>query len=386
MRNREELEAREARILDRRAVFAVRSRGRRLPEVEDALRTCFQRDRDRILHSAAFRRLQQKTQVLPATTGDHFRTRLTHSLEVSQLARSACLTLGLNSDLAETVALAHDLGHPPFGHVGERALNELLAEHGGFRHNAQVLRILDDLEDRFPDGYGLNLSWETRLCLIKHKVPEGFPLSPDLPREATPYLEGQIVDLCDRAAYVAHDLDDALRGDLVRWDAFAELSLPKDADEQAREKLDRVCREAHLTERPDERQLRRRRVSTLVSILVQDIVLASRASLQEARRIRDCEEARQEQYLVCHTERRQREVRELLSFLGREFYRHPVVLESVRAATERMTQVYLRILADPDLLPDRFRARIDREGLERTVGDYVGGMTDRYVERLAQDQ
>ncbi len=384
MRNREELEAREAQILDRRAVFAVKSLGRRLPEIEDALRTCFQRDRDRILHSAAFRRLQQKTQVLPATTGDHYRTRLTHSLEVSQLARSACLTLGLNSDLAETVALAHDLGHPPFGHVGERALNKLLEEHGGYRHNAQGLRILDDLEDRFPEGYGLNLSWETRLCLIKHQVSEDFPMSPDLPRKATPYLEGQIVDLCDRSAYVAHDMDDALRSNHVRWEAFADLALPKEADEKAREKLDKLCRESGLAERPDERQLRRRRVSTLVSILVQDLVRATGQALKRARRIQDCEEARKEPYIAQHTPARQEEIKELLQFLNEHFYRHPDVYRAVQEATARMTQVYNRILAEPTLLPDRFQARIEREGLERTVGDYVGGMTDRYVERLSQ--
>lgn len=384
MRNREELEAREAQILDRRAVFASRSRGRRLPETEDALRTCFQRDRDRILHSAAFRRLQQKTQVLPATTGDHYRTRLTHSLEVSQLARSACLTLGLNPDLAETVALAHDLGHPPFGHVGEKALDRLLDEHGGYRHNAQVLRILDDLEDRYPLGFGLNLSWETRLCLIKHRVPERFPMSPDLPRKATPYLEGQVVDLCDRAAYVAHDMDDALRGGHVRWEEFAELSLPKEADERAAERIDRLRREAGLSDEPNEKQRIRRRVSTLVSILVQDLVRATGASLQEARLVQDCEQAREEDYLVCHSARRKTGIQEMLRFLNEKFYRHPEVFEAVQQATRRMTEVYQRILAEPTLLPHRFRARIDHEGLERTVADYVGGMTDRYVERLSK--
>jgi dGTPase len=384
MRNREELEAREAQILDRRAVFAARSLGRRLPETEDALRTCFQRDRDRILHSAAFRRLQQKTQVLPATTGDHYRTRLTHSLEVSQLARSASLTLGLNPDLAETVALAHDLGHPPFGHVGEKALDRLLDEHGGYRHNAQVLRILDDLEDRYPHGYGLNLSWETRLCLIKHRVPDGFPMSSDLPRKETPYLEGQIVDLCDRAAYVAHDMDDALRGGHVRWEEFAELSLPREADERAMDKLDKLRFEAGLSEEPNEKQLIRRRVSTMVSILVQDLVRATGSSLQAARLIQDCDQAREEPYLVCHTTKRKGEIQELLKFLNEKFYRHPEVFEAVQQAAKRMTQVYGRILAEPSLLPQRFRVRIDAEGLERTVGDYVGGMTDRYVERLSQ--
>ncbi|HMQ22281.1 MAG TPA: dNTP triphosphohydrolase, partial [Planctomycetota bacterium] len=226
MFNRVDLEEREYRTLSRLALKARDSEGRRVHEEADPLRTCFQRDRDRILHSKAFRRLQHKTQVFAAGAGDHYRTRLPHTLEVSQLARSATTSLGLNADLAESVALAHDLGHPPFGHVGERVLHARMAEFGGFRHNAQGLRIVDDLEESYADRNGLNLCRETRLCMLKARMPIGFPRAPDFPEKATPFLEGQLVDLCDRIAYVCHDFDDALHSRLVPWESFATLELP----------------------------------------------------------------------------------------------------------------------------------------------------------------
>src|SRR5688572_17825402 len=192
---REDQEDRELHALSPWAAHSRSSGGRRLPEPEDPLRTAFQRDRDRVIHSAAFRRLQHKTQVLAAFEGDHFRSRMTHSLEVSQLARSVAGALRLNADLAEAIALAHDLGHPPFGHAGERALDEAMAAHGGFRHNAQGARIVDRLEDRYGHGHGLNLTLATRRSLLKGRVPEGFPLSPDLLPKQPPPLEAHVVDL-----------------------------------------------------------------------------------------------------------------------------------------------------------------------------------------------
>src|SRR5690606_31984823 len=192
---------------------------------DDAMRTAFQRDRDRIIHSSAPRRLQHKTQVFAAHEGDHYRSRMTHSLEVSQMARSAALALRLNPDLAEAVALAHDLGHPPFGHVGEEILDELMAGEGGFRHNAQVTRIVDQLEDRYGDGHGLNLTFAMRRSLLKGRVPAGFPLTPDLLPRTPPPLEASLVDRCDRIAYLSHDLDDALRAGLVSTDDTGELAL-----------------------------------------------------------------------------------------------------------------------------------------------------------------
>ena len=208
---RQDLEDREHLTLSRWAAHATASGGRRVAEPQDPVRTDFQRDRDRIIHSAAFRRLQHKTQVLAAFEGDHYRSRMTHSLEVSQLARSAAIALRLNPDLAEAVALAHDLGHPPFGHAGEEALNELMADHHGFRHNAQGARIVDFLEDRHGDGSGLNLTLALRRSLLKAGAPEGYPISADLLPVEQPPLEAKIVDRCDRIAYLCHDLDDGLR-------------------------------------------------------------------------------------------------------------------------------------------------------------------------------
>ncbi|HHI78880.1 MAG TPA: dNTP triphosphohydrolase [Planctomycetes bacterium] len=376
MLNREDLEERELATLSRLACKARESRGRRIPEEEDPLRTCYQRDRDRILHSAAFRRLQQKTQVLPARTGDHFRTRLTHSLEVSQLARSACLSLGLNPDLAETVALAHDIGHPPFGHVGERVLQELMKDQGGFRHNAQGLRIVDLLEERMEGEVGLNLSYETRVCLLKSKIPEGFPIAEDLPREGPPFLEGMVVDLCDRVAYVSHDLEDALRSGLVDWEVFAELALPREAMEHAKARLhwDQGTSTPHL--------LRRRTVSSLVAILIRDLVVSSDRLLQEAHRLRSPEEARLEsKQLIAHSSQRSKEILELLKTLNEHFYQHSQVLQAIHLWSNRIAEIYKAYIQGEKKLPPRFQSMAPRWGKARVVCDYIAGMTDRFLER-----
>ena len=228
---REDQEDRELRGLNPFATASRNAGGRRLGETEDPLRTVFQRDRDRVLHCSAFRRLQHKTQVMAAFEGDHFRSRMTHSLEVSQMARSVARALRLNEDLAEVIALAHDLGHPPFGHVGEEALHEAMADHGGFRHNAQGARIVDRLASRYGHGYGLNLTFAVRRSLLKGRVPDGFPLSDDLraglaatPREPLP-IEAHLVDLCDKIAYLSHDLDDGLRAGIFTEDEAGELRL-----------------------------------------------------------------------------------------------------------------------------------------------------------------
>ena len=382
MLNREDLEEREARSMGRLAVFSRASRGRRAQEAEDPLRTCFQRDRDRILHSAAFRRLQQKTQVLPATLGDHFRTRLTHSLEVSQLARSACLTLGLNTELAETVALAHDLGHPPFGHAGETALHEFMKGHGGFRHNAQGIRIVDSLEDRSPFGFGLNLCYETRVCLLKSTVPEGFPLSTDLPRVAKPYLEGQLVDLCDRAAYVSHDMEDAIRTGLLPWEEFGRLELPREARAHAEESLAELSggKIAHTL---GERQIVKHTVSALLSLLVHDLVLNTDAAMIANRKLSSAQDVvRAKGYLATHSRERRAQMQDLAKLLHERFYEHPDVIKEINEATQKMSRLFEFILSKPQTMPDHFRERIDAEGLERTVCDYVSGMTDRFVGTL----
>src|SRR5262245_60436468 len=261
---REDLEDRELRASSPWAAASRNAGGRRIAEAEDPLRTAFQRDRDRVLHSTSFRRLQGKTQVVAAFEGDHFRSRMTHSLEVAQMSRGVALALRCNHDLAEVIALAHDLGHPPFGHVGEEALHEAMSAHGGFRHNVQGARIVDYLEDRYGHGYGLNLTLAVRTSLLKGRIPDGFPLSRDLLPKAPMPIEAQLVDHCDRIAYLSHDLDDGLRASLFVEGEAAEL---------------RLWRAARDAAGSDNRQ---RIVSEIVSLLMHDLVETTDAAIADA--------------------------------------------------------------------------------------------------------
>lgn len=348
---REDLEDRELHELARFARPSREHGGRRIAEPEDPLRTAFQRDRDRVLHSRAFRRLQHKTQVFAAYEGDHYRTRLTHSLEVSQLARSVAVALRLNADLCEAVALAHDLGHPPFGHAGEDALAECMADEGGFRHNAQGTRIVDLLEDRYGHGHGLNLTLAVRQSLLKGRVPEGFPLSEDLRRPATPPLEARVVDLCDRIAYLCHDVDDGLRAGILPLEAVAGLGLWRRAAESASSTL------------PG------RIVSEMVALLIHDLVDASDREQAQAPRMR-------------HGDEMARLSAECLEFLRAHFYRDERVLTAMQRGRERIRARFQELLAHPAGLPERYRVRVANDGLPRVVCDYVAGMTDRFL--LAQ--
>jgi dGTPase len=324
-----------------------------LQEPEDPLRTAFQRDRDRVIHSAAFRRMQHKTQVLAAFQGDHFRSRLTHSLEVSQMSRSVCSALRLNADLAEAVALCHDVGHPPFGHVGEQALDELMQGHGGFRHNAQGARTVDYLEDRHDQGFGLNLTLLTRRSLLKGRVPDGFPLAPDLLPKQPPPIEAHVVDLCDRIAYLSHDLDDGLRAGLLAQGEVAALRLWQLAKAGAQQERPRV-------------------ISELVSLMVHDLVehsegpLASHAPGSPPPRI-------------AHGERMTVMTQEVLEFLRLRFYRSQEVLSVMNDGAARIRRLHAELLGHPDRLPEAQQVRVLRDGLPRAVCDYIAGMTDRFL-------
>ena len=350
---RQDLEALERDQLAPGAAFSAESGGRRVVEPEDPLRTAFQRDRDRIIHSTAFRRLQHKTQVFSSDEGDHYRSRMTHSLEVSQMARSVAHALRLNSDLAEAVALAHDLGHPPFGHVGEDALHELMKEHGGFRHNAQGARIVDLLEDRRGDGQGLNLTWATRLSLVKGKVPDGFPLSEDLRTDDQPPLEAVVVDRCDKIAYLCHDLDDAMRAGIVTRDQASELGLWMLAREQVQDESDARIQ------------------SEMVSIQVRDLVEASVAEIATA----------MPRPAIRHSALVTVQSQELLAFLRENFYRSDRVLQAMEVGSKKIESCFEQLLKDPDALPPNLRSRVDEIGAERVVCDYIAGMTDRYLMR-----
>jgi dGTPase len=352
---RQDLEDRELRLLSR---FAAKSRDlglRRLAEADDPLRTAFQRDRDRIIHCASFRRMQHKTQVVAAYEGDHYRTRMTHSLEVAQMSRGTARALCLNPDLAEGIALGHDLGHPPYGHVGEEALDQLMRDDGGFRHNAQGLRIVDWLEDRYGNGFGLNLSIAVRRSLVKGTVPDGFPLGDDPRSECQAPVEAQVVDRCDRIAYLCHDLDDGLRARVFTVDDAAELGLWQRAASAV---------ESKTTPRI---------LSEMVALLIGDLVQATDQRWTD-------EPAAPPQ--VRHGADMTVLAQELLAFLRERFYRSRRVLSVMEEGQARIRTAFAHFEARPNQLPEPVQRRIATDGLRRTVCDYVAGMTDRFLLRL----
>ena len=355
---REDLEDQE---LHRLAPYAAQSRasgGRRHKEPEDPLRTSFQRDRDRVIHSTAFRRLQHKTQVFAAHEGDHYRSRMTHSLEVSQMARSGAIALRLNPDLAEVIALAHDLGHPPFGHVGEDALDRLMRDEGGFRHNAQGVRIVDVLEDRHGHGFGLNLTRATRVSLLKGRIPDDFPLSADLSPRGDPPLEAVFVDHCDKIAYLCHDLDDGIRAGLLRVEDAAELGLWKEG-------------RARVGDGPPARIFPARIYSEIVAILMHDLVEASDEAITAAP-----PGARPR---LQHSDPVKVQSQELLSYLRTNFYRSKEVLAGMDVGREKIESCFQRLLDDQTPIPERMRRRRRAAGVRRLVCDYIAGMTDRFL-------
>jgi dGTPase len=352
---------------------AGESRGRRYPEAEHPYRGAYQRDRDRIIHSRAFRRLEYKTQVFVNHEGDHYRTRLTHSIEVSQIGRTVARALRLNEDLVESLALAHDLGHTPFGHVGEDVLDELLCDRGGFDHNRQTLRIVEILEDRYSDFPGLNLTWEVREGIAKHSGPIDVRRAPEFAEyrpDALPPLEAQMIDLVDEIAYNHHDVDDGLESGLLDEEALArEVPIFGEALAAAR----RAAAAA------DPRQVRaaalRRMIEELVSAAIegtaQRVAAAGVASVDDVRQAREPLVA-----LPAPTAERNRALK---SYLREKLYRHRRI-EGMRDKARRiLVGLFERYRAEPRLLPEDRRQRISSDGLERAIADYVAGMTDRFA-------
>ncbi len=366
-----------------------RSRGRRVAEPGSAHRTPFQRDRDRIIHSAAFRRLKHKTQVFVEHEGDHYRTRLTHSLEVAQIARTVARTLGADEDLAEAVALAHDLGHTPFGHTGEDALAEVMAPYGGFDHNAQALRIVTALEHRYAAFDGLNLSWETLEGIAKHNGP--LLSGPEAPTLGLPPalaeadaalglelwthagLEAQIAALSDDIAYNVHDLDDGLRAGLFSLDDLAALPLvgPAIAEVEANWpglEAPRVSGEAF------------RRV---FGVLVEDMLEETRGRLAAARPASAAALRALGKPVAAFSPGLVAELAEVRRFLFARMYRHPTVLRMRRKAARVVVELFGTLHGEPALLPDEWRraalGAADDTGRARVVADYIAGMTDRYA-------
>ncbi len=370
MRTRAELEKHEAESLAPYALRARDSRGRIEAEPPHAYRTAFQRDRDRVLHARAFRRLQYKTQVFPYSEGDHFRNRLTHTLEVAQVARTVARALGANEDLVEAIVLSHDLGHPPFGHAGEHVLNQLLRAQGGFEHNRQSLRIVDWLEDRSDRYPGLNLSHETRAGILKHgsdfpRYSHPVPL-PEL--GAGPSVEGQIANACDEIAYHTHDLDDGLRADILEWGRLGELAL-----------FQRALVAANTHEGGDARSARPRLTVALIDLLATDLIEASARRLEQHHPVSPEEAAALPERAVDFSPEIAAEKRELARFLLDHFYRDYRVLRMAAKAERILGDLWRAYAADPRQLPPHVLERAQGEPEERAIVDYVAGMTDRFA-------
>ena len=369
-------EEREARELAPYAMRSAASRGRRFHEEEDDLRTAWERDRDRIVHCTSFRRLMYKTQVFVNSEGDHYRTRLSHSLEVCQVARSIGAALALNEPFCEALALAHDIGHPPFGHRGEWALNELMRDHGGFRHNVQVLRVVDRLERRSPDYPGLNLTRELRESLLKHERDEDWPAE-FRPKPRRPFLEAQVVDLADSTAYDMHDLEDGLN---ARMFGEEELEAHVALWRGSRESVE--LRHPGFLEASRDRKLKIKRISNeLIKISINDLIQASARRIAAAG-IASAEEARaHERSLAGHSEELSREVAELQRFLDARFYKHPHLEELTQHASATLRALFEAYLARPQEMPPWYQQWAEEVGLPRAVCDYVAGMTDRFAEQ-----
>jgi len=352
--SREALEEREFRELAPYAGKARDSRGREHPEPEHRYRTAWQRDRDRIIHSSAFRRLEYKTQVFVNSFGDYYRTRLTHTMEVAQIARTVARALGLNEDLTETVALAHDLGHGPFGHTGEDALADAMKEHGGFEHNRHARRIVERIERKYPEFPGLNLTGEVRDSLLKHG------------RQQLP-LEAQVVDAADRIAYNTHDIDDGLTSGMIEEEGLKEVALWREAAAAVE------ARHPGL----DEGRRRYHTIRGLIDLAVTDLLDTSVERLRRAAP-GDASEARAlDHRLVTPSDGMARKQGELSRYLFDHFYNHYRVARMRRKASRFLREMFETLTDDPGLLPPAARAWVAEEGVFQGVCDYLAGMTDR---------
>ena len=355
------------------AATSAASRGRQHAEPYKDNRPAFERDRDRIIHCAAFRRLEYKTQVFVNHEGDYYRTRLTHSLEVAQIARGIARQLRLNEDLVEALALSHDLGHTPFGHTGEQVLNRLMQECGGFEHNRQSLRIVELLEQRYPGFDGLNLSYETREGIIKHSSQYDRAGSDALAAyhpEERPLLEAQIIDLADEIAYNNHDIDDGLKAGYIALEDLAAVELWQRTSARVGAKFPGLDSKRHILQT----------ISYLIGELIGDLVSTTAERLVEQGIRTPAEVRRQPANLVALSPEMERLNKELKAFLYRKLYRHHKV-ERMRVKAERFLTLLFESYRDhPSLLPEKYQHRCDEYGVERVICDYLASMTDRYAQ------
>ncbi|MBI3877956.1 MAG: deoxyguanosinetriphosphate triphosphohydrolase [Verrucomicrobia bacterium] len=367
---RAELELRERQALASYAQFSADTRGRKFKEAPPEWRTHFQRDRDRVIHSRAFRRLEYKTQVFLNGSGDHLRTRLTHTMEVAGISRNIARALRLNEDLAETIALAHDLGHSPFGHSGEKVLNKLMKAHGGFEHNRQSLRVVEELEQKYPGFSGLNLTWEAREGLVKHYTAYDHPSRrPDFAAKNSS-LEAQVANLADEIAYSSHDLDDGIETGLLSERQLARdvklWSLAARAVKRGHGRLADECR-VYFT------------IRCLIDWQVKDVVETTEARISDAG-VKSADDVRLHSRPLVHYSAERRALNlELRKYLYANLYFNPVVHGPNLRAVRMLEELFRFYLANPRELGEQSRKRIRLDGLHRAVCDYLAGMTDRYA-------
>jgi len=349
---------------------ASESAGRPRSEHEHSFRGCYQRDRDRIIHGTSFRRLDGKTQVFLNGKGDHYRTRLTHTIEVATISRTVARTLSLNEDLAEAIALAHDLGHPPFGHAGEETLDRLMKEHGGFDHNEQSLRVVEVLEESYPQQPGLNLSYEVLEGLRKHHREL---VSPDGERYPSPSLEAQVANIADEIAYYSHDLEDGLASGLLSDEELMSLEVWREAAAKALEESSGTLASS------GPRTHRKFILRCLINREVEDLVETSRSSIANAQVQSVGDVRRYPTRLIGYSSDLKSRNAALRRHLYERFYRHPEVHDTNENACRQMEAVFANLIKHPEQLGARTLSRMERDGLARGTADYVAGMTDSYL-------
>ncbi len=370
MLDRREMEKREARELAPYAMQSDLSRGREHPEPEHAWRPAFQRDRERIIHSTAFRRLEYKTQVFVNHEGDHYRTRLTHTVEVAQIARAVARVLNVSEDLTEAVALAHDVGHTPFGHSGEDALRELMKDHGGFEHNLHGLRVVDVLERHYPDFRGLNLTWEVRESIVKHVTTYDHPLVYAFEPDRRALVEAQIVEAADGIAYISHDLDDALAAGILEEDVFDRVGLLREASREVAT-CNPVLSPYHR---------RHRAVRSIINLLVTDVCESTAKRIEELN-IRSTEDVRKApKNVVCFSSPVQARKDDFQRYLFEHVYQHYRVTRMANKAKRFVKELFRAYVGQPRQLPPDYQVWAEKEGLHQAVCDYIAGMTDRYAQ------
>jgi len=365
---RESIERRENETLAPYACRSADSRGRMYTDTQDRYRTIYQRDRDRVLYTAAFRRLEYKTQVFVNFEGDYYRTRLTHTLEVAQIGRSLARSLGANEDLVETICLAHDLGHPPFGHSGEWALDRLMQDHGGFNHNLQTYRILTELEERYPNWAGLNLSYEVREGIAQHVATQDFRAKIGFDPTLRGTMEAQIADLADSLAYSSHDLDDGLRAGLFGLEQVAPLAIWQEARRQS----------GWGTE-PFDDSIRYRMIRRVVQIVVEDVLAATEVNITRYKPQSPDDIRRLPENIVCYSDRVSGWNTETLAFFNEHLYHHYRIVRMQQRADRTISALFEAFIKAPDQLSPDVKRWIAVRGLHRTVCDYLAGMTDRYA-------